>query len=390
MIYFHIDVNNAFLSWTAIELMDDLKKDIRKIPAIISGNPKRRQGVVLAKSPVSKSLGIKTGETIQEALRKCPSLEMYPPDYEMYEKKSLEFFNFLSQFTPEIERYSIDECFLKFSGFKYIYEDFFALAKHIQSTIFEKYGYTVNIGIGPNKLLAKMASDFEKPNKIHTLFEDELEEKFYPLPVDSLFMVGMKTAKKLKSMGILTIKDLSEIPLSSLRSTFNTQGDLLFNYSHGIDYSDINMIVKDEGLSSSNTLKTNTKDEEILLKNLQKQAAELGRKLRKKRKYTNVITIWIRYYDFTSFTKQTTLPKGICTTKNIFEEAKKLFDSLELSKEVRGIGIRLSSLSDRASFQVSLDEVDEIEDLKTQNLIDEINENFGSNLITLASFLHKK
>ena len=195
-IIFHIDVNNAFLSWTAVYLLNHGEKlDIRTIPSIIAGDAASRHGIVLAKSPVAKKYGVVTAEPIFMAKRKCPNLKVYPPMFEEYGKRSRELMKYLEDFSPSLELFSIDECFLDMSNMHYLYEDVIALAYKMKDEIKKKFGYTVNIGIGNNKLCAKMASDFEKPNKVHTLFAHEIEGKMYPLPIGDLFGIGKKTRK---------------------------------------------------------------------------------------------------------------------------------------------------------------------------------------------------
>ena len=175
-IIFHIDVNNAFLSWTAIELLQNgYKYDIRDSYAVIGGDPKLRKGIVLAKSNLCKKLGIYTSETLYSAKKKCPNLKVYPPNYEFYQKMSNSLFNLLSKYTPDIEIASIDECYLDYGKVKRLYGDEIEFAKKIQKEIYDTLGFTVNIGIANNKLCAKMASDFSKPNKIHTLYKNEIE-----------------------------------------------------------------------------------------------------------------------------------------------------------------------------------------------------------------------
>ena len=229
-VIFHIDVNNAFLSWTAVYLLNqEFNKDIRKVPSIIGGDEQSRKGIVLAKSPVAKKMGIKTAETIYSAKKKCPNIEIYPSNYKWYYEKSRELMNYLSQYSPLQEQLSIDECFLDMSGMNYIYNDLIKLAYKIKAEIKEKFGYTVNIGIANNKLCAKMASDFEKPDKVHTLFNNEIKDKLWPLDVGRLYMCGNKTKEELNRMNIYTIEDLAKAKPSLLERKFKSQGNLKEN-----------------------------------------------------------------------------------------------------------------------------------------------------------------
>lgn len=197
-IIFHIDVNSAFLSWTAAKMVRDGSPDIRLVPSVISGSPDKRTSVVLAKSIPAKKYGVKTGEPVSAALRKCPSLVTAPPDFKLYSDCSAKFMDICRAYTPCLEKFSIDECFLDMSGTENIYPDIVAVAYEIKDKIKNELGFTVNVGIGSNKLLAKMASDFEKPDKVHTLFSYEIEKKMWCLPVSDLLYLGRATAQKLE------------------------------------------------------------------------------------------------------------------------------------------------------------------------------------------------
>ena len=197
----HIDVNNAFLSWTAIDLLNHgYKKDIRNIEAVIGGDEEARHGIVLAKSTPAKKLGIVTAETLYQARKKCPKLEIYPPNYPYYVEMSRKLFELISKYTPDIEVFSIDECFLEYTHVKNLYGDPIKFAYKLKDEIYNTLGFTVNIGIAENKLCAKMASDFEKPNKVHTLFKDEIETKMWPLDVGELLWIGKKSKERLYTL----------------------------------------------------------------------------------------------------------------------------------------------------------------------------------------------
>lgn len=217
-IVFHVDVNSAFLSWTATQMVKDGKEDIRLVPSVISGDPNKRTSVVLAKSVPAKKYGINTGEPISMAMRKCKELVIAPPDFKLYSKFSKAFKDICRKYTPVVEEFSIDECFLDMSGMETVYPDIIATAHEIKDKIKSELGFTVNVGVGSNKLLAKMASDFEKPDKVHTLFENEIESKMWVLPVRDLLFLGKSTAEKLNNIGIKTIGDLAHADVATLKS----------------------------------------------------------------------------------------------------------------------------------------------------------------------------
>ena len=238
-IIFHIDVNNAFLSWTAVKLLSEGKKDIRKVEAIIAGDESTRHGIVLAKSPVAKKKGVKTAMTIYEAKKLCPNLEIYKGDFKWYFECSNKMMDYLKGYSPTIEQFSIDECFIDMTGTNYLYKDYVKLANKIKDEIKEQFGFTVNVGIGENKLCAKMASDFEKPDKVHTLFSDEIVKKLWPLDVGELFMVGKSTKEKLYSMNIKTINDLAHYDENKLKTKFKSMATYLHNAAWGIDDKEV-------------------------------------------------------------------------------------------------------------------------------------------------------
>lgn len=206
---FHVDVNSAFLSWTATRMVAQGGPDIRLIPSCVGGDPAKRTSIVTAKSIPAKEYGVRTGEPVSMALRKCPQLLIVPSDFRLYEKYSHAFMDICRQYAPVVEKFSIDECFLDMTGTRELYPDPVATACEIKDRIRDTLGFTVNIGIGPNKLLAKMAGDFEKPDKVHTLFLEELPAKFWPLPVGELFGVGQSTVRALEKVSVRTIGDLA-------------------------------------------------------------------------------------------------------------------------------------------------------------------------------------
>ena len=255
-IIFHIDVNSAYLSWTAVEqLKSGAALDIRTIPAIIGGDRKSRHGVVLAKSIPAKKYGIHTGEPVANALRKCPDIHMEPPDHALYHEYSRRLMEFLHTYTPDIEQVSVDECYLDFTGIAHRYHSYVSAAFEIKDRVREKFGFTVNIGISSNKLLAKMASDFEKPDRVHTLFPEEIKVKMWPLPVRELYMAGGSSVETLKKLGIRTIGELAQADPKILELHLKSHGRMLWNFANGIDDSPVvTWKTEAKGIGNSTTL----------------------------------------------------------------------------------------------------------------------------------------
>ena len=385
---FHIDVNNAFLSWTAVLLLrDGYNKDIRKIPSVIGGDEKTRTGIVLAKSPVAKKYGIVTAETLYSARKKCKDLEVYPPDFKWYYEKSRELMDYLKQYSPVQEQLSVDECFLDMSGMKYIYDDLIKLAYKIKDEVKEKFGYTVNVGIGNNKLCAKMASDFEKPDKVHTLLKDEIVSKLWPLDVGDLFMCGKKTKAELNKLSIYTIGDLAKKDKKFLERHFKSQGTYLYNACRGLDTSLVEEThSKNQSISVEETLSHDCSDKDKLKEVLFKQTEEVTRELRSRELFVKTIGVIFKNSNFISYSAQTTLNKPTDNTKEILKKVYEVFDNNYKEDDIRLIGVRLANLTKDKSEQISLfDSNEEEKEDSIQKTIDNINNKFGKSLIKPAS-----
>lgn len=394
-IIFHIDVNNAFLSWSAVKLLKKgYKIDIRTIPSIIGGDESKRHGIVLAKSPIAKKYGIKTAETLYAARKKCPNLQIFPPDYNWYYEQSLLFHNYLKQYSPNILKYSVDEAFIDLTGTKYIYDDYIELAYKIKDDIKNLFGFTVNVGIANNMLCAKMASDFLKPDKVHTLFEDEVKTKMWPLPIEDLFMVGKSSSKILRSLGINTIGELANADLGILNKHFKNRTQFLLDSANGIDYSKVEKsISKTESISTTETLIKDISDKEELKDILFRQTDDVARQLRKKEKYCNVVAIIYKNNNFESYSKQIKLENATNSTSEIYEVVLHLLDISFRGEAIRLIGVRLADLSANRVEQVSIFDSDEKKDSSNdefQKIVDSLNNKFGSNVVVPAAMKKKK
>lgn len=388
-VIFHIDVNNAFLSWAAVKLLKEgYEIDIRTIPSIIGGDESKRHGVVLAKSPVAKKYGIRTAETIYSARKKCPSLKVYPPNHDYYHEMSKNLFSYLSTYSPDMEQVSIDECYLDMSNTSYLYDNLIDLAYKIKDEIYHKFGFTVNIGIANNKLCAKMASDFEKPNKVHTLFSDEIKDKMWPLKVSDLFMVGRKSSEKLELLGIKTIGDLANTDVNFLKKHFKSSGVTMWEYANGIDNSKvINEYEANKCISVSETFEVDVDNINRLKKTLLKQTEKVTKLLRKQHCYATTVAVTIKTYDFRTFSKQVKLPNATDITSEIYQSIETLFENFWDGTKIRNLGVRLSNFTEHCDRQLSLFETYKEEDHKFQKTLDNIKDKYGSNVVIPASLL---
>lgn len=386
-IIMHIDVNNAFLSWTALYLLEQgYQTDIRNIEAIIAGDPNKRSGIVLAKSTPAKRKGVKTAETIYEAKRKCPNLKIFKPTYEMYKRKSEELFKILKSYTPDIEKASIDEGYLDYGKIKNIYGNELEFAKKLQNQIKEELGFTVNIGIANNKLCAKMASDFTKPNRIHTLYKNEIKQKMYTLPIENLFGVGKQTAEKLKYLNIKTIKDLATKDEYSLRKIFKNQAKHLIEIANGIDNSEVDSSeYKPKGISHELTLKEDTTSKQELYKYLRILSEMVSKRIRKENKYAKVICVILKDNKFKRYSHQKKLKNQVNSYNEIYNYSKEILNEFYKNEKIRLIGIRLDDLKEEKNYQTSLFDKEPEKDEKIDKIIDQINDKYGKPVLKRAS-----
>lgn len=384
-IIMHIDVNNAFLSWTAVDLLNKgYKVDIRKEVSVIGGDETKRRGIVLAKSIPAKKEGIQTAETLYIARKKCPRLKIYSPNYELYKTMSNNLFSYLKKYTSDIEIVSIDECFLDYGKVKRIYGDEIKFAYKIKNEIYNLYGFTVNIGIANNKLCAKMASDFTKPNKVHTLFSNEVKEKMWPLYIGDLYGIGKKSAEKLVKIGICKIEDLALSTKEKLYPYFKNQSSYMINIANGIDDSEvISEISNPKCISETYTLLYDYDDINEINKELKRITESITNDLKKTKRYTSVIAVIIRDKYFKTNTHQLKLKNATDNKDEIYEVVKKLFKESWDETPIRLIGVRLDSLSNSNDYQISLFEniEEKVKDEKINKTIGELKKKFGDNII---------
>ncbi len=382
----HIDVNNAFLSWTAVEMLKNGSDiDIRTIPAIIGGDEKQRHGIVLAKSNIAKQFGIKTADTIYQAKKKCPQIRIFPSKHSMYQKYSNELYQYLLTYTDRIERFSIDECFIDFSDLVKDRTSFIKLANQISRDIKQKFGFTVNIGLSTNKILAKMASDFEKPDKIHTLYPEEIQKKMWNLPIGELFMVGRKSVPKLSLLGIITIGDLAKYDKKIIVKRLGKFGEMIWNYSNGIDYEEVHHETElPKGIGNSVTLPKDCNNIDELNKILLALSEKVSYRLRSYSLKATVINVQIKTNEFITYSHQIKISIPTDNTKEIYTIAKKLLKQLYKNQAIRLVGVRVDNLTDGKQEQINLFEKNHLKLNNLDKTIDKIKDKYGYNSITLA------
>ncbi|WP_073106214.1 Y-family DNA polymerase [Hespellia stercorisuis] len=388
-IIFHIDVNSAYLSWTAAEqLKNGAEVDIRTIPAIIGGDQKSRHGIVLAKSIPAKRFGIRTGEPVANALFKCSNLLLVPPDHHLYHERSRELMAYLQEFTPDIEQVSVDECYMDFTGIAHRFPSPVDGALQIKDGVRERFGFTVNIGISSVKLLAKMASDFEKPDKVHTLFPEEIKEKMWPLPMSELFMAGRSSVETLKKLEINTIGDLAKADPRIVELHLKSHGRMLWEFANGIDRSKVQVDSGEaKGIGNSTTLREDVTERAGACEVLGRLAESVGRRLRAAGQKANMVSVEVKYHTFQGVSHQRQLKKASNADAVLYREACGLFDELWDGEPIRLLGIRTSKLEEAdAPEQLSLFDLVEEKPLderqkKMSLAMDELRERFGESAL---------
>lgn len=391
-VIFHIDVNSAFLSWEAVYRLYHLggRVDLREEVAAVGGDMAMRHGIILAKSIPAKKYGIKTGESIVEARQKCPQLMLVPPNYHLYDECSRAFMEILRQYSPEVEQYSVDEAFIDMSGTIQLWGEPEAVADRIREQIRRELGFTVNIGVSENKLLAKMAGDFQKPDRTHTLWKNEIEKKMWPLPVSDLFFVGRATARKLFALGIRTIGDLAKADPDMLKSHLKKQGEVIWGFANGIDVS----VVEPEapaakGYGNSTTIAFDVCDASTARLVLLSLAETVGARLREAGVRAEVIAVGIKSFDLRYASHQMTLQNATSITLEIYKYACRLFDELWDGTPIRHLGIHSGRIRDGMNMrQVDMfDDTDYEKLAKLDAAVDGIRKRYGNDSMKRAAFV---
>ena len=391
-VIFHIDVNSAFLSWEAVYRLHHLggKEDLQEKVSAVGGDMAMRHGIILAKSIPAKKFHIKTGETILEAKQKCPELILVPPNYGLYEKCSKAFMDILRRYSPDVEQYSIDEAFVDMTGTEGLWGDPVTAAYRMKDQIRDTLGFTVNIGISENKLLAKMASDFQKPDRVHTLWHNEIEDKMWPLPVSDLFFVGRATAKKLFNLGIHTIGELAHAEPHLLKVHLKKHGEVIWAFAHGMDVSVVQSEAPaNKGYGNSTTIAFDVTDASTAKLVLLALAETVGTRLRAAKVRAEVIAVGIKSHDLRYASHQMTLRNTTNITIEIHRCACQLFDQLWDGTAIRHLGIHTSRVKDGFNMrQLDMFDTTDYEKLeKMDAAVDRIRGRYGIDSVKRAAFV---
>ena len=393
-VIFHVDANSAFLSWSAAYRVKVLgeETDLRDIPSVVAGDKDSRHSIILAKSIPAKKYGIQTGEPLFQAMEKCPELVVIPPDYGLYVQASRHFVDMLRQFSPAVEQYSIDEAWVDMTGTQRLWGPPRLAAELMRCRINEELGFTVNIGISSNKLLAKMAGDFEKPNKVHTLFPEEMEAKFFPLPVRDLFLVGAKTERKLQTLGIYTIGDLASADVRVVKKRLGKQGELLWHFANGRNADAVTPEpAENKGYGNATTTAHDVVTHEEAYQVLLSLCETVATRLRKDGKCGSCVSIHLRTNEFRHFSHQCVLHGATNMTSEIFEASCRLFDEAwDRITPLRQLGVQITRLSgepyQQFDFFSGLSPQQFERKLRLDETVDALRDKYGEDIVRRAKF----
>ena len=391
-VWFHIDVNSAFLSWTAAyrTLVEGRTPDLRDIPSVIANDKNLRTSIVLAKSTPARKFGVKTGEPLGMARDKCPNLVVAEPDYALYVTSSRRLMALLRTVSPVVEQYSIDEAWVNMTGMEGLCGPPVLAAQQLKDRIFRELGFTVNVGVSCNKLLAKMAGDLEKPNKVITLFPQELAQKLWPLPVGELFMVGRATSAKLTALGIRTIGDLAKADPAFLVKKLGKQGSVIWQFANGKDAGVVSAPpAPNKGYGNAVTTPRDVTDFSYADQILLSLCETVGTRLRRDDQAGSCLTVQLRSSAFENWSHQRQLPCATNVTQELYARSRELLRAMwNGATPLRQLGIQVTQLSGTRERQVSLFDTADYEKLsKLDQTVDALREKYGEQALFRAAFL---
>lgn len=342
-IIFHVDMDHFF---TAVEERE--RPEFEGKPVIVGADPKggKGRGVVSTCNYEARKFGVGSGMPISRAWKLCPEGIYLPVNYGLYEKASSEIMGILRKYADKFEQWGIDEAFLDVTSKVKDHEEAEVLARKIKNEIFKKEKLTCSIGIGPNKLVAKIASDFQKPDGLTAVKEEAVEKFLAPLPVRKLLWVGRKTEQKLKRIGIKTIGDLANYDPTVLTETFGVMGTQLYLMAHGIDKSEVQERSEVKSISRDTTLEEDTADSEFILKTLDRLSEEVHKDVLKQNLYFKTVTVKVRYENFETHTHSKTLPFITNRLQDLKKTTRELMQKyLKPDRKIRLVGVKVSNFT---------------------------------------------
>jgi DNA polymerase-4 len=345
---------------------------------IVVGGPSKNRGVVAAANYEARKFGVFSAMPMSQASRLCPDLCILPVNMSLYVSVSKQIHEIFNRYTTEIEPLSLDEAFLDVSGSLKLFGSAEEIAKKIKHDIKRELRLVVSAGIAPNKFVAKIASDFDKPDGFVVVKDKDMQDFLDPLPVKRIWGVGKKTEQQLNNYGITTIKDLRSQSPRWLMDRFGKQGDHIYRLANGLDKREVISDAKAKSISSESTFIEDISNKETLIAYLSHLTEQVASRLREKNRKGKTVNIKIRFHDFTTIVRSKTLTESTCQTEKIWQAVKSLFNAAMPSGRVaiRLLGVGVSGFENDSTYQgdlfsedIKYDELDEV--------TDEINQRFG-------------
>ncbi len=382
----HVDMNNFYASVEGLS-----KPELKDKPFAVCGDAKKRHGIILAKNQIAKEYGVKTAEAIWQAQRKCPDLVLVPPHHEKYEFFSKKATEIYSRFTDVIENFGIDECWLDVTNSKDLFGSAKDIGEAIRKTIKEELGLTVSVGVSFNKVFAKLASDYNKPDALTEITKENYKEIVWKLPVTELLYVGKSTANSLLKFGVSKIGELAELPFELAKRELGKNGEMLWNYANGIDNSPVLGGERElKSIGNSTTLAEDITSSEDVKKVLLELSEQVAQRLREKKLWANSLQVSIKRSNFEYYQKSCTLTSSVSSSGEIFEKVYLLYKLSKETAPIRSLGVRAEKLSKECNVQYSLFDEKNVDcDMELEKAKDEIRNKYGNNSIKRAILIQK-
>jgi len=377
----HLDMDAFYAS---VEQRDD--PSLMGKPVVVGGSPNSR-GVVSTASYEARKYGIRSAMPIAEAARRCPSAIFLPVNARKYREVSRQINSIFLTYTPMVEPLSLDEAFLDVTGSTSLFGPAQDIALTIKQRIQQELNLTASAGLACNKFLAKLASDLKKPDGFVVVQPNRIQELLDPLPVERIWGVGTKTAEKLHSHKVKTVRDLRKLELKFLTTLFGSLGSQLYQLARGIDDRPVESDRVVKSIGRETTFETDILDHDLLETTLLKLAVDVGRSTRKESLKGKTVTLKVRYSDFRTLTRSRTLSRATDLDDVIYREACSMLGELSHKQPLRLIGVTLSNLTDQVQNQLSLFEEPELERENLTKVLDLVKEKYGEKSITRARLL---
>lgn len=387
----HCDCNSFFASCETV-----LKPELKLVPMAVCGDPENRHGIILAKNELAKRYGIETAETVYAAKRKCPGLVLVRSHHQLYEEMSIKANNIYREYTDMVEPFGIDESWLDVTNSRMLFGSGKEIADTIRRRFREELGITCSVGVSFNKTIAKLASDYKKPDATTVILRANFEETVWKLPVSALLYVGKNATEALRRMYIFTIGDLAQSDRNVLIKRMGKSGGMLHDYANGIDPSPVRKIdekQEQKSVSAGCTFRRDLVSKDDIKTGVLTVANELSARLRRHKVKCVNLGVTVKYFDFTSQSRQKQFDGGISSAKLIFDRAYELtLSSFSLTKPVRSITLSANKIvPENESFeQMSLfsdNTKDKYESL--ENALDSVRKKYGSHAVEVGSLMNK-